>query len=457
MLPKTYNNFCYFQCEICSIVVTSKYKLNKHKTTEHTQRDIRKMHYKNNLLLKINQKSQRKIYNCMECDKSYKHNTSLRYHNKLYHPEIEVWQNNYKCDQSDKVFNLRHEIDHHLSLDAKTGNNNEKAANSKTATTELDQHHTVHANDYNFYQCDLCGEAFYLKNEIERHIHVHSKTCHICGQVANSIDHLDEHLQTHYKDNKWQCDLCGDTFYFKNELEFHLHFHRKTKKIVPNQHLQIHCNENELQSDRGVEALNSKHKITKHAKSSTLKNCPKFHNSKDKAHILKRVFYRKQIRKPADSSNIASSDLQENNNNQMEIDSDMNNNNNNNNNKNNIDRNLPRAAEADSNNNEKTSMSANPQFENSKYGNISKENVYESETFKCGYCYALFPNSLSLQLIKEHMARHFSGALCNCGILLLNYDQLNHYFGTENMNLKPDPKNSFCNYLFIQDTNKILE
>ena len=82
-------------------------------------------------------------------------------------------------------------------------------------------------NDVDKFYCDVCGDTFYRKYEIEHHLDVHARTCDICFKVANTKAELNQHLQIHLAGNKFLCDICGYTFNHKYKIEKHIRKHAK--------------------------------------------------------------------------------------------------------------------------------------------------------------------------------------------------------------------------------------
>ena len=76
----------------------------------------------------------------------------------------------------------------------------------------MDFHMKNHTGQRDFI-CDLCGERFLRKSNLERHVTVHSNPdrfeCHICRKNFKRRDQLEGHLSWAHSDGpKFKCDYC---------------------------------------------------------------------------------------------------------------------------------------------------------------------------------------------------------------------------------------------------------
>ena len=66
------------------------------------------------------------------------------------------------------------------------------------------------------FRCTLCGKAFNLKQNLERHILIHtdpgSYRCGICEITCTQRSNLKKHSATHSDPDRIRCTFCGKLF-----------------------------------------------------------------------------------------------------------------------------------------------------------------------------------------------------------------------------------------------------
>lgn len=90
---------------------------------------------------------------------------------------------------------------------------------------------SVHSNKRP-HKCEICGSQFKLFQQLKTHKRRHDpdfvETCTICGKTLKK-GHLTTHMKRHTNDRKYRCEKCGKNFYEKQDLERHVILHSGEK------------------------------------------------------------------------------------------------------------------------------------------------------------------------------------------------------------------------------------
>ncbi|XP_045783025.1 zinc finger protein 471-like isoform X2 [Maniola jurtina] len=77
------------------------------------------------------------------------------------------------------------------------------------------------------FTCDLCGNMFKRKDNLVRHLKIHtdmSFACKLCPYKANRKSNFNQHMRTHTGEKSFSCELCE----YKAALKRHLVSHMRT-------------------------------------------------------------------------------------------------------------------------------------------------------------------------------------------------------------------------------------
>ncbi|KAK6621215.1 hypothetical protein RUM43_011521 [Polyplax serrata] len=97
--------------------------------------------------------------------------------------------------------------------------------------------HTVHNENYQPFICDLCGQSFKVKKNLEGHknsIHFRLKLhlCDLCGRGFASRYALKVHTIWHNDQKDFACDVCGTRFRTRGKLNTHKSIHGGPKNFM---------------------------------------------------------------------------------------------------------------------------------------------------------------------------------------------------------------------------------
>ena len=169
------------------------------------------------------------------------------------------------CEQCDKVFTLK---------------------------ANLDKHMKVHSGE-KLYQCDICQKKFSQKCNLDKHKNIHTGErpfkCEYCDKSFIQNCNLKKHVMTHLGEKPFKCEYCPRAFIQKGNLQKHvlLHFGNKpfhcgvcangfTQKINLQKHMEK-CGNTEDNSYR--HAVNEGSELERHIKKRKIR-CTKLGHDK---------------------------------------------------------------------------------------------------------------------------------------------------------------------------------
>ena len=171
-------------CDLCSAAYRRKDKLNIHMQQHHNvetpfvcEIDGCKSAFKTKKGLYFHNKNvhvedSEKLL-CSFCPKTFKANSSLRYHLQSHYDELKG--NNWHCEKCGKSFRIEKLLKNHIKR---------------------------HSQE-RLFCCHVCGKSFYQQHALKIHYVVHSGLkpfeCHLCPYKCNIKWNLDKHMKTHLK------------------------------------------------------------------------------------------------------------------------------------------------------------------------------------------------------------------------------------------------------------------
>lgn len=108
--------------------------------------------------------------------------------------------------------------------------NDENIVNYDCRTIGL---HLKSVHDVKLYFCDICGNDFRRRSDLNDHLDEHITTtedgcftCEVCHRVFSNLRLFRIHKRLHYATPKtWECDVCLKKYSSKNLLDEHLNMH----------------------------------------------------------------------------------------------------------------------------------------------------------------------------------------------------------------------------------------
>ncbi|XP_054724501.1 zinc finger protein 454-like [Uloborus diversus] len=199
--------------------------------------------------------SKRKIYECKDCDKTFKYERSWNYHLESWHKRkffcrycfkyilgMIDYKKHLQTHKKEKRFtchycnkSLRHKsglYDHlkiHLGQKPYACQYCEKAFRQ---STNLRSHMKLHTGE-NKYTCNYCKKAFVHKRGLTNHIRWHTGekpfVCPDCNKAFSREDNYKTHLKIHMVDKPFACHVCKRRYTTKEGRDSHLHFHKSRR------------------------------------------------------------------------------------------------------------------------------------------------------------------------------------------------------------------------------------
>ncbi|CAL4231262.1 unnamed protein product [Meganyctiphanes norvegica] len=218
-----------FKCPVCKKGFVTKRKCNYHTIMHSDEKphvcNICGKSVKRKDLLKGHiervHSTKEKIHSCPECDFKCSHKQSFQKHMRTHKvPEL------IKCSLCDYQTRLQCKLNAHMVAhsDERSFICDECGKQYKTAGI-LRTHKKIHSAEKPF-KCEVCEKGFKVKASLQTHMYVHTKAinhfCHICGYGAPTKDRVAFHVKTVHSDEKpFACEICGNKFKTKNDVNRH--------------------------------------------------------------------------------------------------------------------------------------------------------------------------------------------------------------------------------------------
>ena len=198
-------HFPTFPCDICEAVVKTKKALKDHMEESHP-----------------------KSYPCTICSSVLKHESSLKSHIKKLHEREE----NYKCDECDKVYTHQKPLElHKLRHGGKKNIICAFCTKTFYSKGEANQHMNLSHINAKKFKCNQCNHTCSTAVRLKRHsiIHMENKernySCTFCGSLFYTDDIRKTHEKIHSDDKQFKCDQCPMAFHFPFKLKRHKLIH----------------------------------------------------------------------------------------------------------------------------------------------------------------------------------------------------------------------------------------
>ncbi|XP_037774942.1 zinc finger protein 37-like [Penaeus monodon] len=136
------------------------------------------------------------------------------------------------------------------------------------------------------YSCDICNKGFPSQSDLTRHVRVHTKekpySCEFCSKAFSERSNLVCHIRVHTKEKPYSCEICTKSFSCKSGLVKHMRVHTKEKpynceickkdfahKTCLVSHMKIHTNEKPYSCEICNKAFSEKNTLVRHMRVHT--------------------------------------------------------------------------------------------------------------------------------------------------------------------------------------------
>ncbi|XP_012590123.1 PREDICTED: zinc finger protein 549-like [Condylura cristata] len=161
-----------------------------------------------------------KNYECTECGKFFRHNSSLSYHQKVHSRK-----GPYKCSECGKSFIYKRIFVEHQTIHTREKPHEcSECGKSFRHNSSLSHHRKVHDRKRP-YECSECGKSFIYKRILLEHQRIHTgekpHECSECGKFFRQRSTLREHQKLHSGERLYKCSECKKSFTHKARLVEH--------------------------------------------------------------------------------------------------------------------------------------------------------------------------------------------------------------------------------------------
>jgi len=164
-----------------------------------------------------------KDFQCVQCDFKSFLKEEIICHKKTAHPTPK-----HKCSLCTKTFSRKNDLTRHLMLHSGERKYACTFCESKfIGSGDLHKHVRIHTGERP-HKCEFenCTKSFTQKGDLNKHVKIHLKIknhkCHLCGYSCIQGSDLSNHMLTHTNSKPFPCDLCFKSFRRNNQLSMHM-------------------------------------------------------------------------------------------------------------------------------------------------------------------------------------------------------------------------------------------
>lgn len=198
-----------YSCQLCYFVTWNVPDMMEHFTTKHLD----------------------PLYNnCTVCNKVYQSKVSIQRHMYRHHCSLSIACT--ICRRIYKSFNAlkAHTRLVHLKSGYQCGICKRRVATPASLEAHMRRHEAArHSANPDTYICTTCGETFFNKRDLRKHVAIHGGNnpyvCPVCRKAFEKRKIQVQHILTHMNSPLYTCDVCGIKYSRRAALMCHRKLH----------------------------------------------------------------------------------------------------------------------------------------------------------------------------------------------------------------------------------------
>lgn len=217
--------------------------------TEHLLIEHRQVeHIEGNV--KIEYEAQESLLQCPDCDLTFTKQRSLSMHRRRHkNKKVE-----FICDACGKVFGMKQQLKRHVVLHS----------------------------DVKPYKCSKCPKTYARKDQLVHHMHSHKESkpyeCSYCKKSFGQLCSLKDHIRSHTGETPYLCSECGKAFANSSNLRQHMMRHTGLKPYACNMCPKTFCTKGQMTSHMSTHTGEHPYKCEKCGATFTKQNSLKKHS-----------------------------------------------------------------------------------------------------------------------------------------------------------------------------------
>lgn len=236
-------------CDVCGKTFTHRYMLQSHLKRHDPSRweecEICHRSFPDGLKRHMRVHSGERPYICNQCGAAYKQAYGLTMHKAIHNNSGELFY----CDtcNNGKGYKSKYALKDHLKLHYRVRNDDSTLMTMKSTwkppkmcticgfeTYNIRSHMIARHSTLRPFKCELCGETFKFKKDLQTHYAYHSDEmnfqCDECEKRFKTKRKLVIHKRIHSTEKLYKCTECDKSFLVSTYLTKHMRLHTGGKK-----------------------------------------------------------------------------------------------------------------------------------------------------------------------------------------------------------------------------------
>lgn len=215
-----------YRCGVCKKFFKWRSNLNRHMNV-HTRAKVYKCNVCGKIFIQENYlerhmkvHSNEKQIQCPVCNKQFFYPAALVHHMERSHPDHKTLSCNICSEKFFGEWDLKKHVEIHIT---KVKHQCSQCNETFKHKSKL-QKHIFQVHENNQFKCKQCDERFDTKPALREHSKTHWKNiykCSECSKEFNHVSNLNTHVRLHRNEQFFDCDICGNVFRRKGNMQRH--------------------------------------------------------------------------------------------------------------------------------------------------------------------------------------------------------------------------------------------